>query len=118
MVKYDPKAEAAPGESEHKSVAIEILRRVLVCPPKLGEVRGLLRHSLGNQIDTIATFFEDATVFVLSRMWFDLIFGYFLKLHAITYCGHCEAARLERPPGIRCSRSASPCDRPVGDLRV
>ena len=65
-------AEEAAAEEEAEapaetSVAVEVIALALRC--QCGEVMPLLRASMGAQIDAIATFFEDATVFVLSRLW-------------------------------------------------
>ena len=78
--------KASEEEAPETNVAIEVIALLLRC--RFREVMPLLRSSMGHQIDAIATFFEDATVFVLSRLWFDTIFGYILGLHAVSYCGH------------------------------
>jgi len=62
--------EEAPAET---SVAVEVIALALRC--QCGEVMPLLRASMGAQIDAIATFFEDATVFVLSRLWSGTLVG-------------------------------------------
>ena len=57
-------------------VAIEVFKHCcLRCPPRLHEAGKLIVESMGSQLYTIATFYEDAAVFVLSRMWFDTIAG-------------------------------------------
>ena len=77
-----------PTPELHPSVIVEIFKLlVLRCPPRVGEAKALTHRSLGRQLDTIARFFEDAAVFVLSRMWFDVLAGYLLRLHAVSYCG-------------------------------
>ena len=82
--------DADDGDDEERppSVTVEVFKRLcLRCPPRLEDTSTLLRRSLGAQIEIIATFFEDAAVFVLSRLWFDVLSGYLLKLHAVVYCG-------------------------------
>ena len=75
-------------------VFFEIFRRLcLRCPPQFGEARGILIYSLGKEIATIHSFFEDVAVFVLSRMWFDTISGYLLRLHPVSYCGRYLAVK-------------------------
>ena len=49
------------------------------------------------ELDTIARFFEDAAVFVLSRMWFGVLAGYLLRLHAVSYCGGAPRCRTREP---------------------
>ena len=57
-------------------VAIEVFKHCcLRCPPRPHEAGKLIVESMGSQLYTIATFYEDAAVFVLSRMWFDTIAG-------------------------------------------
>ena len=81
------------------------------CPPAC-RTRGLLVYSLGKEIATIHSFFEDAAVFVLSRMWFDTISGYLLRL-LVSYCGRCLAVATEATFN---ARSPSPAAVPVTAL--
>ena len=84
----------AGGAELPLSVTVEVFKRLcLRCPPRLTATRALLRRSLGAQIGTVATFFEDAAVFVLSRLWFDVLSGYLLQLHAVVYCESYLAVR-------------------------
>ena len=87
-------AGGAEQEPLPLSVTVEVFKRLcLRCPPRLTATRALLRRSLGAQIGTVAAFFEDAAVFVLSRLWFDVLSGYLLQLHAVVYCESYLAVR-------------------------
>ena len=101
---------AVHGLLPELSVAVEVLKLAFTrCPPRLGEVNRRLRldhqlkRALTREMKTIASFFEDAAVFVLSRMWFDAISGYLLGLHAVPYCGGFLATQCahEAPAGAQ-----------------
>jgi len=78
-----------------RSVAVKLFKQLcLRCPPQTGKAKELLRESMGHEIVVIARFFEDAAIFVLSRLWFDTISSYCLGLRPITYCSSPEAAGL------------------------
>lgn len=58
----------------------------LTWPPRIADARALLASSLVGEMTTVATFFEDTTVFVLSRLWFDLWSNAIFQLHPTLYC--------------------------------
>jgi hypothetical protein len=76
----------AKAEPKAKEKQKPLSLALLSCPPNLVEVRVLLHNAARNEMSTIATFVENAVIFVLSRMWSDLIATFVIGLHPIPYC--------------------------------